>query len=74
MVLPSLNRSDALSTTGWRRKACEARQIASGRQHANCPEPTPMRWNEHTLRRAETVIAIVVIALLILAYLVSKVR
>jgi hypothetical protein len=33
-----------------------------------------MRWNEHTLRRAETVIAVVVVALILLAYLVSKVR
>jgi hypothetical protein len=38
------------------------------------PESIPMRWNEQTLRRAETVIAVVVIALLIVAYLVSKVR
>ena len=27
-----------------------------------------MRWNEHTLRRAETVIAVMVVALLIVAY------
>ena len=33
-----------------------------------------MRWNEHTLRRAETVIVVVVVVLLIVAYLVSKVR
>jgi hypothetical protein len=32
-----------------------------------------MRWNEHTLRRVETVIAVVVVALLIMAYFVSKV-
>jgi hypothetical protein len=33
-----------------------------------------MRFNEQTLRRAETVIAVVVVALLIVAYLVSKMR
>lgn len=33
-----------------------------------------MRWNERTLRRAEAVIAIVVIALLLVAYVVSRVR
>jgi hypothetical protein len=33
-----------------------------------------MRWNENSLRRAETVIAVVVVALILLAYLVSKVR
>ena len=31
-----------------------------------------MRWNEDVLRRAETVIAGVVIALILLAYLISK--
>jgi hypothetical protein len=31
-----------------------------------------MRWNEHALRRAETVVGVVVIALILLAYLVSK--
>ena len=31
-----------------------------------------MRWNEHTLRRAETVIVVVVIALILLAYLISR--
>lgn len=31
-----------------------------------------MPWNEHALRRAETVIVVVVIALVLLAYLVSK--
>ena len=31
-----------------------------------------MRWNEDVLRRAETVIVVVVIALVLLAYFVSK--
>ena len=31
-----------------------------------------MRWNEDVLRRAETVIVVVVIALVLLAYLISK--
>jgi hypothetical protein len=31
-----------------------------------------MRWNEDVLRRAETVIVVVVIALILLAYLISK--
>jgi hypothetical protein len=31
-----------------------------------------MRWNENALRQAETVIVIVVIALVLLAYLVSR--
>jgi hypothetical protein len=31
-----------------------------------------MRWTEHALRRAETAIVVVVIALGLLAYLVSK--
>ena len=32
-----------------------------------------MQWNEDVLRRAETVIVVVVIALILLAYLISKV-
>jgi hypothetical protein len=31
-----------------------------------------MRWNEEALRRMETVIVVVVIALVLLAYLVSR--
>jgi hypothetical protein len=31
-----------------------------------------MQWNEDVLRRAETVIVLVVIALILLAYLISK--
>ena len=31
-----------------------------------------MRWNEDVLRRAETVVGVVVIALILLAYLISK--
>ena len=60
--------------TWLEQKGVRSKRTASGRQRASGPEPTPMRWNEHTLRRAETWIAVVVVALLIVAYLVSKVR
>ena len=58
--------------------AGETRSSATGpyaRANAQAAlNPPTMRWNEHTLRRAETWIAVVVVALLIVAYLVSKVR
>ena len=31
-----------------------------------------MRWNENTLRRAETIGAIVVVAIVVIAYVISK--
>ena len=33
-----------------------------------------MRWNEHTLRRVEALIVIVVLALLLVGYAISKLR
>jgi hypothetical protein len=33
-----------------------------------------MRWNENTLRRAETLIAVVVVVVVAVAYILSKLR
>jgi hypothetical protein len=48
--------------------------VSQAERPANAPslKEIAMRWNEHALRRAETVIVVVVIALIPLAYLVSK--
>jgi hypothetical protein len=49
-------------------------RVSQAERLANTPslKEIAMRWNEHALRRAETVIVAVVIALILLAYLVSK--
>jgi hypothetical protein len=33
-----------------------------------------MRWNENTLRRAETLILIIVLAVLLVGYVISKLQ
>ena len=33
-----------------------------------------MRWNENTLRRAEALIVIIVVAMLLVGYAISKLR